>query len=414
MMAEHFIENLALHTRRGMAGVIREGRSAGGRAYGYRPVPGKPGELEIVVAEADVIRRIFESYVGGDTPREIAAALNREDIAPPRGHYWRASSILGNPQRGHGIVCNQLYTGHLVWNRVHMVRDPDTGKRVSRVNPNEEWQKAEVPKLRIVADQLFEAAQQRRAARATVQPKRKIKPRHPLSGLLRCGCCGAGMSVKDRDHGGRLRIICSQFKEAGQCGNGRSYYLDAIEGAVIGGLREQLGSREAIAYYVRCYNDERTRSSAQAIANRTRLEARLAEAQRELDRMIDALIKGRITEQEADTRLPALRSARDQAKAELELAEKPPKVISLHPAAIEAYLRDLDRLADLIGADLAEGDDGLAKALRALIETVTVMPAPAGEPPTIRVTGHLASLMGKDVFPQGSFAGGSGGSGGGS
>lgn len=35
-MGEHYLENLALHTRRGMAGIIRDVRYAGGRAYGYR------------------------------------------------------------------------------------------------------------------------------------------------------------------------------------------------------------------------------------------------------------------------------------------------------------------------------------------------------------------------------------------
>ncbi len=412
MFAAHYIENLALHVHRGMAGVVREGRNAGGRAYGYRPVKkfdarGEPirGELQIVPEEAEIIARVFERYTAGDTPRMIAAALNREGVAPPRGRFWRPSSILGNPQRGHGIICNQIYTGRLVWNRVRMVRDPDTGKRVSRVNPKEEWHTADVPHLRIIDDDLFEAAQERRANRTKAQPRGRIKPRHPLSGLLRCGACGAGMSVKDRDRG-RVRIICSQFKEAGRCENGRSYYLDTIERTVIGGLREQLGSREAIAYYIRVFNDEQRRASAEAIGNHSRLETRLAEAQRDLDRMIDALIKGRITEDEADKRMPALREARDRAKAELELAEKPPKVVTLHPAAINEYLRNLDRLAELIGADIAEGDHGLAQALRSLIETVTIMPAPAREAPVIRVSGHLASLLGADVFPQRSFAGG--------
>jgi hypothetical protein len=46
-----------------------DGRHAGGCAYGYRPVPGKPGELEIDLDEAAIIREIFESYVDGRTPR---------------------------------------------------------------------------------------------------------------------------------------------------------------------------------------------------------------------------------------------------------------------------------------------------------------------------------------------------------
>src|SRR5664280_2042655 len=93
----------ARKVRRGMAGVVRDGRSAGGRAYGYRPVLGKPGELEIVASEADTIRRIFAVYAAGVAPRTIATTLNNEAVAPPRGARWNASTINGSGKRGHGI-----------------------------------------------------------------------------------------------------------------------------------------------------------------------------------------------------------------------------------------------------------------------------------------------------------------------
>src|SRR5262249_12855390 len=59
LLGSLFLSDLAHKVRRGMDGVIREGRNAGGRAYGYRPVPGKKGKLEIVEDEANVIRHIF-------------------------------------------------------------------------------------------------------------------------------------------------------------------------------------------------------------------------------------------------------------------------------------------------------------------------------------------------------------------
>jgi site-specific DNA recombinase len=58
-------EDGAKKVRRGMAGVIRDGRHAGGRSYSYRPAPGRTGELEIVEEEAEVVRRIFSAYAGG-------------------------------------------------------------------------------------------------------------------------------------------------------------------------------------------------------------------------------------------------------------------------------------------------------------------------------------------------------------
>jgi len=390
-----------------MSGVVRAGRNAGGRAYGYRPILGRPGELEIVEDEAAIIRRIYRAYVDGETPRSIAQALNAEAITPPRGNFWRASSLLGNPQRGNGILLNEIYAGRIIWNRVRMIRDPETGKRVSRPNAPQEYQRADAPQLRIIDDELFEAAQTRKAGRTIVGKRGQRKPRHALSGLLRCGCCGAGMSIKDRDRG-RLRIICSQKKEAGNCSNGRSYYLDKIEACVVDTLKAKIGSRDAVAYYIRVYNDERRFASAEAIANKSRTEARLAEAQRALDRMVDALAAGTLTPEDVGDRIPQLRSARDRAKAELAAIGEPAKVVTLHPAAINDYLRNLDRLAEIIGADLAEGDDGIAQALRALVETVTIMPAPAGEAPQVRVAGHLESLLKLDAFDRRSSAGVSG------
>jgi len=159
LLGSLFLTDLANKVRRGMDGVIREGRHAGGKAYGYRPVPGQPGELEIVEEEAEIVRRIFTQYFKGKTPREIAAGLNRDSIAPPRGKQWVASTINGNKSRHYGILINELYAGRLVWNRVRMIKNPDTGRRVSRPNPPEEWKRNEVPDLAIVDQKLFDAVQ---------------------------------------------------------------------------------------------------------------------------------------------------------------------------------------------------------------------------------------------------------------
>ncbi|WP_258769972.1 recombinase family protein [Bradyrhizobium arachidis] len=56
----------------------------------------------------------------------------------------------GNLERRAGILQNELYAGRLDWNKVGMVKDPDSGKRLSRPNPNSEWQVAGVPHLAIV------------------------------------------------------------------------------------------------------------------------------------------------------------------------------------------------------------------------------------------------------------------------
>lgn len=115
LMGEMFLDNLVVHTRRGLEGVIRDGRHAGGRAYGYRAIAGKPGELEIDQAEAEAVRRIFASLSRARCG-EIAAGLNADAIKPPRGKNWNASTINDNAARGHGMLINELYAGRIVWN----------------------------------------------------------------------------------------------------------------------------------------------------------------------------------------------------------------------------------------------------------------------------------------------------------
>ena len=64
------------------------------------------------------MRRIFEDYAVGVSPRAIAKTLNAEGMPGPSGRTWGPSTIHGNRQRGTGILNNELYIGRLVWNRL--------------------------------------------------------------------------------------------------------------------------------------------------------------------------------------------------------------------------------------------------------------------------------------------------------
>jgi DNA invertase Pin-like site-specific DNA recombinase len=165
LVGQLYREDNAHKVRRGLAGRVGQGLNAGGKAYGYAPAVGQKGKRIIVDAEAKIVQRILEEYVAGRTAREIAYDLNNESISPPRGRSWNASTINGNMQRGTGIIQNELYAGRLVWNKVRMVKDPDTGKRLSRPNAKNDRQTADVPDLRIVSQELFDAAQSRKQAR---------------------------------------------------------------------------------------------------------------------------------------------------------------------------------------------------------------------------------------------------------
>ncbi|WP_429032364.1 recombinase family protein [Bradyrhizobium sp. I1.14.4] len=104
---------------------------------------------------------MFTDYLCGKSSRTIAFELNRKGVPGPQGAEWGPSTIHGNPKRGVGILNNELYVGRLVWNRLRYLKDPDTGKRVSRLNPESEWVILDVPELRIVDQDTWDAVKTR-------------------------------------------------------------------------------------------------------------------------------------------------------------------------------------------------------------------------------------------------------------
>jgi len=164
------------------------------------------------------------------------------------------------------------------------MKDPNTGKRVSRPNPQAKWIRTEVPELRIVDDELWHRVKLRqaelarhfeattigvRAARAE-RLNRLRRPAFLLSGLLTCGCCGGKYGIVVND-----RYGCLGHFRKGTCDNGRTIRRDDIERRVLAGLTDKLVSPEAVAVAVRAYAQETNRQNqerrAQAEASRRAL-----------------------------------------------------------------------------------------------------------------------------------------------
>lgn len=398
LVGQLYREDNAPEVRRGLAGRVGQGLNAGGKAYGYVSVAGEKGKRSIIEAEAEIVRRIFEEYVAGRTPREIARDLNNERVPPPRGRMWNASTINGNMQRGTGIIQNELYAGRLVWNKVRMIKDPDTGKRLSRPNAKNKWQTADVPDLSIVSRGLFDAAQNRKQARSHTHPNQQRRPRQLLSGLLRCG---AGMSTNGKDKSGRVRIRGSAATESGSCQYAKTFYLRSVESAVLIGLEKEMRHPQVIAEYVRTYHDERKRLTAKANAKRAQFESRLGELNREIERLVDAIAKGHGDPAVLGPRSTALSQERKQIAMELEAESAASNSVALDPAVSDHYGQQLADLQGALSKGISAGDSEAADALRNLIETVTVFRHPLRPGSvTIEITGRLNQLLGEEIYSE--------------
>ena len=305
-MNQLFPKDLADKTRRRLRGRVEAGLSGGGNSYGYDVVrrlgaDGQPvtGERRINESEAAVIRRIFEEFSNGHSPKAMARRLNREGIPGLRGQLWHDTAIRGHRARGTGLLNNELYIGRLVRNRLRYVKDPDTGRRVSRINDREEWIVTDVPALRIVEAALWERAKKRqgeidaeprvRAMRATrfCQQRRQT---HLLTGLLRCGrcgCCGGGFVAIGRNY-----LACSAARKLGACKQKRSFKRAELDELILDLLHRRPMQPEAVAEFNSEYARQANSWCAAGEAERQRLEAERTKIARRLDGLYDAIAEG--------------------------------------------------------------------------------------------------------------------------
>lgn len=391
LLGQMYLRDLAQKTHRGQAGVVRDGRHNGGRSFGYRPVPGQPGVLTIDETEADIVRRIFGDYLRGHSPRDIAASLNREGIPGPRGPVWNASTIAGSRTRHNGLLQNELYAGIIVWNRQRFIKDPDTGKRVSRPNPPEQWMRAEAPQLRIIDEETWRATRTRQVQRGNEGARhRTSRPRHLLSGLVRCGVCGGSYTLAGVLRGSPA-MRCSRMRETGTCSNRETISMAELEDRVLTAIERDLASPEALTELVREFHRARNARAADAAGRRQAIAARLAKLHSEIERTVDAIVEAGISAA-LKQRLAAQEAERDALEAEQQAIAAPP--LTMHPRAAEQLGARIGKLKQWLAQGDAEHRDRAFAAIREIIDHIVVHPTERKKPVDLEVHGQLATLLG--------------------
>ncbi|MFD1344556.1 recombinase family protein [Litorisediminicola beolgyonensis] len=377
-MNQLFLKDLAAKTRRGLRGRVEAGHSGGGNSYGYEVVrrlgdDGVPvtGERRILEDEARVIRRVFTSFADGQSALAIARALNDEGIPGPRGKLWRDTSIRGHRRRGTGLLNNELYIGRLVWNRLRYLKDPSTGKRVSRLNPDSEWITRAVPELRIVEDALWDRVKARQNEIDQTPAVQGIKrsrfwerrrSTHLLTGLLFCDCCGGPFATVGKDY-----LACSNARKLKSCSANRSFKRGHLERAVLDLLKDRLMEPDAVAAFISAFTSEANAQRGAADNQRKQLQKDLDQTARKLSGLYDAIADGLRTAgllaqiQELEARKDSLTS---------QLADPAPSPVRLHPNLAELYRRKVTDLANSLADETIRSR--ALELLGSLIERVIV------------------------------------------
>ncbi len=388
-----FLKDLAAKVRRGQRGRAEARRAAGGLSFGYRMVReiGSDGEIErgrreIDPAQAGIIRRIFEEYIAGRSPRAIAADLNREGVPSPRGGTWNASTINGHRQRLHGILQNPLYAGKMIYGRLTYRKDPETGTREPRVVDTDKWVHVAMPEWQIVPTDIWDRAQRMRARHSTHRPHRSRRPRHLLSGLTRCGVCGGAYTMRSSE-----RLGCVAHREKGTCHNNHTVLLTELESRVLGGLKERMLAPELFAEFVKEYRQVLQRLQVDKRERRAVVARQLKNVEERIKRVVDAIADGTAS-MALKAKLAELELERARLAAEEQAGNDTVEVPDIHPNLAGLYKRrvaELERVLAQSSVERAAASD----LLRSLIERILVYPGKRRGETVIAVEGSIPAIL---------------------
>ncbi len=360
---------------------------------------------EIDEFQASIVRRIFTEYASGKSPMSIAADLDRDEIASPKGKVWNYQSFVGG-RHARGMITNAFYIGELRWFSHRTELSPYTGKNVKRRSAEDEVV-IQVPQYRIIDQKLWDAAQAIRKGRAVAKfgpsgkvSRRQFIPQHKsiLAGILKCGCCGAHMRIAQQSRNGGPRMACSAAHQHLTCSHRRSYDLGRLEAAVLDGLRTQLADPGYLAEFLSEFAEQKRAQSRQASSEVSQTKKRLADIEASIMRYVNALERGSMPEDIIVDRLQKLEVERVGLQERLRLIGSEAKVVEIHPVVIERYKREIEILHVALRDNTMRAES--REAFRNLVDSVIVRETRKRMPYEVEIYGRPEALLGIDLFPE--------------
>jgi site-specific DNA recombinase len=264
---------------------------------------------------------------------------------------------------------------------------------VSRLNPPSALVTKEVPELRIVDHDLWDQVKVRQAALQGTRAGKdspgywdRRRPRYLFTGLMRCEVCGGGVVTWNR-----VRIGCANARNKGTCTNKTTMRRDDPEAAVLEGLQHRLMDPDLMAVFCEEYPRHMNALSREHNVAREGARAELSRVNRDLDRLVQALLDGAPARTVKD-RMAQLEARKDVLEAQL--AEGEEMKVTMHPSMASRYR---ERVANLRAALTDEKRKAeAAEIMRTLVDKIELVPVMQDGRKTLSITLHgaLAGILG--------------------
>ena len=317
---------IAQNVKMGMCAKAKSGEWCGGRVLGYDLVPvenqegakRKKNRLTINEKEAEAVRFIFNEYVNGKGYKAITNQLNKLSYKTKKGNDFSVGSIRE-------ILTNPVYIGKVRYN----VRQNWSEKRRRNINAN--------PIITdgihepIIEEGLWDKVQAIMESKKG-KPSRIYDGEYPLTGILKCPKCGAGMVISRTTNkladGTKKRIAyycCGAWKNKGTsvC-NSNTIRVDKANEYVFNKLSELLSNEKMVETMVRNVNKERHNKINPAKKELERIDKELEKIDRKKTKLFEAYEEEVISKEEFKERKDELNK---RAKSLQE--EKEPLIVTL-------------------------------------------------------------------------------------
>ena len=325
-------ETIAENVKMGLLARAKEGRWNGGVVLGYDLVElnneGKKRKntvLKINEKEANTVRRIFELYSQGHGYKAVVNRVNKEGHKTKRNREFAVSTVKE-------ILQNPVYIGKIRYN----VRQDWSKKRRNNINANpilsdgihepiidvETWNKVQV----ILKER-------------SKKHNKIYDSEFPLTGILRCPVCGAGMTIsrstaKRKDGTRRINeyYSCGNWKNKGTavC-NSNSIRVEVADEYVLNKIMELINNESILKKVVDNINQNKSTKLKPILEQLEQVNKEIEKLTSKKSKNIELFEDGIVDKSELSIRVKSinddiekLKYREQELKQDLQLAEGDP------------------------------------------------------------------------------------------
>ena len=198
-LAQEESRSISENVRWGKKRSMEEGKVSLAYSHFLGYCKGEDGRPEIVEEEAIIVRKIYELFLDGLTPKHIAAYLTEHNIPTPSGKkVWYLSTVKS-------ILSNEKYKGNALLQKTYTT-DYLT-KKVKKNNGEMKQYLVENSHEPIIEPEVFDLVQEK--LKEYEQQTNRVQHYSPFASKIICGDCGSfyGRKVKYNRGNKKQRIV---------------------------------------------------------------------------------------------------------------------------------------------------------------------------------------------------------------